>query len=74
MWMLAYRYEKMKQINNYIIEKLHLDKDIKITDNSSDKKYVSKDGMFVGKTSIRASEDFSFTPGEKVLLMKFLHI
>lgn len=61
----------MKQINNYIIEKLHLDKDIKINDNSSDKKYVSKDGMFVGKTSIRASDDFSFTPGEKVLLMKY---
>lgn len=69
--MLAYRDEKMKQINNFILEKLHLDKDIEINKTSSEKKYKSKDGMFIGLKSIRNSEDFSFTPGEKVLLMRY---
>lgn len=69
--MLAYRNEKMKQINNFILEKLHLDKDIEINKTSSEKKYKSKDGMFIALKSIRNSEDFSFTPGEKVLLMRY---
>lgn len=61
----------MNNLKEYITEKLKLDKDIQISDTSSDKKYKSKDGMFVGLNSIRNSEDFSFTPGEKVLLMRY---
>jgi len=62
----------MINIKAYITEKLHLNKDNK--DNLNHKApepYIRKDGMFVRKTSIRADENFSFKPGEKVVLVRY---
>ena len=70
--------KRMKTISNFILERLKIDKDNKPGNvgpssgiDKSTIKTSNKEAYFMGKTSKRTQDAFSFVPGEKVLLIKY---
>lgn len=70
--------KRMKTLNDFITERLKIDKNSKSINtgpssgiDKSTIKTSNKEAYFMGKTSKRTQDAFSFVPGEKVMLIKY---